>query len=206
MGRKPIDRESLRQRVLDAAEKSIRIRGLVRSSMTELVKASGVSRRTFYKVFRSKEDVVKGIVDRKIEVTIGKAMDIIGREVTTTDKIESILRVVQGVLSFITPELMRDMATVHPQLWEYINERRLRALQIWREIIVEGQSRGEIRTDVDPEIFMQMLTTIAQHMVNPHFMTEHGLTPSKMIEQVRIILIYGLVPREGAQATREVVR
>ena len=76
MGRKPIDREQMKQRVLDAAEKSVATQGLVRSSMSDLVRASGVSRRTFYKVFRSKDDVIKGLVDRKIEGTFEKAFGI----------------------------------------------------------------------------------------------------------------------------------
>jgi AcrR family transcriptional regulator len=196
MGRKPIDRESLRKRVLDAAEGMIQRRGLVKSSMSDLVRASGVSRRTFYKVFRSKEDVLKGLVDRKIEGVLEMATDIVTGDVTTAEKVERLLTLVQTVTSFVTPELMRDMASAHPELWEYIHASRMRAITLWKHILMEGQRRGDIRKEIDPEIFMLVLTTIAQHMINPVFLTEHDLTMPRMIEQARLILLHGLIPHQ----------
>jgi hypothetical protein len=63
---------------------------------------------------------------------------------------------------------------------------------------------GDISREVDPEIFMQILTTIAQNMVNPTYLTEHDLTMGQMIGQVRVILLYGLASRDGAAEPQEV--
>jgi AcrR family transcriptional regulator len=205
MGRKPIDRQGLRERVLDVAERMIQQRGLVRASMSDLVRTSGVSRRTFYKVFGSKDDVIKALVDRKIEHALKRAMDIFGGRSSTADKIERMLGIVQRVTSFVTPELMREMATAHPNVWEHINERRMVVLGMWRRILVEGQRQGDIRRDVDPDIFMILLQAIAQNVINPGFLSEHELTIGQMIDQVRIVLLYGLVVREtepGGRAAR----
>ena len=202
MGRKPIDREQMRKRVLDAAEKSVTQQGLGRSSMSDLVRASGVSRRTFYKVFRSKEDVIRGMVDRKIEGTLEKAFAIVTGKATTAEKIESMLGLIQRVTSFVSPSLMREVSTSHPRLWEYINEKRMKALDLWRGILVEGQERGEIRRDVDPEIFMLVLTTIAQNMITPTFLLEHDMTMPEMVEQVKQILVYGILEPDAREVSR----
>ena len=202
MGRKPIDREQMRSRVLDAAEKSVAAQGLGRSSMSDLVRASGVSRRTFYKVFRSKEDVIRGMVDRKIEGTLQKALGIVSGRATTTEKIEAMLGLVQRVTSFVTPSLMREVSTSHPRLWEYINEKRMKALELWRSILVDGQERGEIRKDVDPEIFVLILTTIAQNMITPTFLLEHHMTMPEMVEQLKQILVYGILEPDAREVSR----
>jgi AcrR family transcriptional regulator len=202
MGRKPIDREQMRNRVLDAAEKSVATQGLGRASMSDLVRASGVSRRTFYKVFRSKEDVIRGMVDRKIEGTLDKAFGIVSGRATTAEKIEAMLGLVQRVTSFISPSLMREVATSHPRLWEYINEKRMKALELWRSILVDGQEHGEIRRDVDPDIFVLMLTTIAQNMITPTFLLEHDMTMPEMIEQLKLILVYGVLARDAREVSR----
>ena len=94
---------------------------------------------------------------------------------------------------------MREVSTAHPRLWEYINERRMKALDLWRGILVEGQERGEIRRDVDPEIFMLMLTTIAQNMVTPTFLLEHGMTMPEMIEQLKLVLVYGILDPDARE-------
>lgn len=201
MGRKPIDRQVMRKRVLDAAEKSVAAQGLGRASMSDLVRASGVSRRTFYKVFRSKEDVIRGMVDRKIEGTLEKALGIVAGGATTTEKIEAMLGLVQRVTSFVSPSLMREVATSHPRLWEYINEKRLKALDLWRSILVEGQERGEIRRDVDPEIFVLILTTVAQNMITPTFLLEHDMTMVEMIEQLKLIVVYGVLERDAREVS-----
>ncbi len=201
MGRKPIDRDQMTRRVLDAAEKSVAAQGLGRASMSDLVRASGVSRRTFYKVFRSKEDVIRGMVDRKIEGTLENAFGIVSGNATTAEKIESMLGLVQRVTSFITPSLMREVSTSHPRLWKYIDEKRMKALALWRGILVKGQERGEIRKEVDPEIFVLMLTTIAQNMITPTFLLEHDMTLPEMVEQVKLVFVYGVLAPDAREVS-----
>jgi len=196
MGRRPIDKESLKGRVLDTAEKSVQQIGLARSSMSDLVRASGVSRRTFYKVFRSKEDIIKGVVDRKIQSVLEKVGSVMGGKATTGEKMEAMITIAQGITSFVTPTLMREIAAEHPRVWEHINARRMKVIDIWRQLMLEGQRKGEIRRGIDPEIFMLMVTTVAQHMVNPTFLTEHGLTLGQVLGQFKVIMLHGVIARE----------
>jgi len=130
MGRKPIDRDAIRERVLDEAETSIRHHGLLRSSMSDLVEASGVSRRTFYKVFRSRDEVLKGIVDRKMSTIIGRLTLLADEDMSAMRKLEKLLGLVRGLTTFITPGPMREVAASHPAVWRYINHRRLKGVAI----------------------------------------------------------------------------
>ncbi len=197
MGRKEIDRDKLRERVLDNAETLVRRRGLGQSTMSELVRTSGVSRRTFYKVFGSREQIVRGVIDRNVEWLTSHVRDIVDADLTTEDKLAAMLAMAQKVTAMIPPELLRELATAHPDVWEYIDRRRMAVLGIWKQLIVQGQRRGDVRRDIDPQFFMYLLTTVAQHMINPTFLSEHDMTISDSIRQMKEILLYGILPREG---------
>lgn len=205
MGRKVIDREKLRERILDQAEQMIRRRGLVRSRMTDLVRSSGVSRRTFYTVFGSREEVIRSVIDRKVTFISSRVTDVVAGDHSTEEKLQAMLGMAQKVTALIPPDLLHELATAHPEVWDYINEQRMKVFGLWRQILEEGQRRGDVRRDVDPEFFMHVLTTVAQHMVNPTFLSEHDMTISDTIHQMKELFLYGLLPREPGEG-REVGR
>ncbi len=205
MARREISRDSIRKRALDAAEASVRRLGISRSSMSDLVRSSGVSRRTFYKVFGSKDDLMRALVDRRVEHVSGFLKGMIGSDMPTADKVHAILRVVQTVTSFVTPEILGELHAAHPEVWEHLDRRRLVVIGLWRQVLVDGQRRGEIRRDVDPDFFVQLLTVIAQNMLNPTWIVEHDVPIGRVIGPVVDILLYGVLEREeGAKRPREV--
>jgi hypothetical protein len=85
-------------------------------------------------------------------------------------------------------------------VWEYINDRRMEVLGIWKQLLVEGQRRGEIRRDVDPEFFMLLITTVVNNMVTPAFLLEHDMAISDAVYQLKEILFYGLLSSEEARS------
>jgi AcrR family transcriptional regulator len=200
MGRKEIDRQRLRERILDQAERMVRRHGLARSRMGDLIRASGVSRRTFYTVFGSKEEVVKAVIDRRVQWVQETILGALDSGLTTEQKLELLLGMVRKVASTIPPDLLRELATAHPEVWEYINDRRMEVLGIWKQLLVEGQRRGEIRRDVDPEFFMLLITTVVNNMVTPAFLLEHDMAISDAVYQLKEILFYGLLSSEEARS------
>lgn len=202
MARREISRDSIKNRVLDAAEKSVGAIGLARSSMSDMVKSSGVSRRTFYKVFGSKDDLLKALIDRRVDRVAGFLGGLAGNDMTTADKVHAVLRTIQAVTSFVTPEMMRELHAAHPEVWEYLDGRRTVVIRLWKDILLEGQRRGEIRRDVDPDFFVQVITVIAQNMLNPTWIGDHDVPLGRAIGQIVEILLYGVLERGDGRGPR----
>lgn len=63
----PADRDSARDRLLDAAERCLEHQDLAGTTMEDIARQAGVSRATVYRYFSSREAVVSGVIIRATE-------------------------------------------------------------------------------------------------------------------------------------------
>ncbi|MGE5396811.1 MAG: TetR/AcrR family transcriptional regulator, partial [Chitinophagales bacterium] len=55
---------NIRDRILNACQELARIQGFYSMTMDELAERAGVSKRTLYRYFRSKEEVIEATLDQ----------------------------------------------------------------------------------------------------------------------------------------------
>lgn len=68
----PADRDSARDRLLDAAERCLEHQGLGGTTMDDIGRQAGVSRATVYRYFSSREAVISGVILRATERYLGR--------------------------------------------------------------------------------------------------------------------------------------
>ena len=81
--------------ILDTAEKMFADRGYQETQVSDIVKAIGVSQGTFYYYFKSKEEVVEALVQRKLNQIIVEFKDIqSSKEMTAPEKVVFIIHII----------------------------------------------------------------------------------------------------------------
>src|SRR2546426_4661177 len=71
----PRDGKSTREVVIEAATRLIHLQGYQKTSIDDVLSASGVGKGNFYHYFRSKEDLGFAILDRVIETFLSRGID-----------------------------------------------------------------------------------------------------------------------------------
>lgn len=85
--------ESMRDRILDAAERLLARLGYQKTTMDDLAREAGISKRTIYLHFPGKEEVTLSTIDRIVERLLGHLRDRAGSGGSPADRIRAMLRI-----------------------------------------------------------------------------------------------------------------
>lgn len=188
---------STEDRILDGAIELFYKHGLKSITMDDVAKQLGMSKKTIYKFFRDKEEMVMKCCDRDLH-----DRDCIFREITgsSTDAIGELMEMMKhmaGMFSRMNPNLFYDMQKYHPAVWKLFRDfKEKNILRMVEDNLRKGISQGLYRRDINipviarlrieevemgmnPELFpaQQFRLSDVQMALFDHFM--HGITTLK---------------------------
>jgi AcrR family transcriptional regulator len=146
--------------ILDAAEKLFAVKGYEAATVNDILAAVNLSKGTFYHYFKSKEDVLDGMVKRQIDAGLEKAQAIAANpRISVEKKLMSVIMAQkpqepaeEGILPVIHEPAN---ALLHQKiLCEYI----LRLTPILSDIVEEGIAQKVFKTPY-PKEFIEILLT-----------------------------------------------
>lgn len=167
--------------------------GFYNVTMDELAARAGMSKRTIYRYFRSKEEIIEAVLDQFMSKIAGGIDQIVARNEKPADTIANIvLYVTQTAPNFINPLVLRDLKVHYPELWQKIDRFRIEKIQNFIQVMVNDNNRKELR-NIDPRIFNSAFIASIQAVINPVFILEHDLTFSDAIKQLVELFMHGVL-------------
>jgi AcrR family transcriptional regulator len=162
-GRPKVSKHSLtsqgtRERILDAAARVVRSRGLAHATTKEIARAAGLSEAALYKYFRDKEDLFVVLMQERLPQWIGVLTDLLARAGTGTvsGNLETV--VYEAILFYADFVPMAASLFAEPDILEK-HQRRLHRDNLGphhangavAEYVKKEQRKGRIARAVDPE-------------------------------------------------------
>lgn len=169
--------------------------GYSRVTMDEICRSLVMSRKTMYKYFSNKEDLLREVILVRSKCQ-ENAIDAIFND-DTLDFIQKF----RGMIEFISKDIpkesiqfMQDVKTNAPKVWEELIKMRNRDLPIKIEkFLQEGMKKGVIRKNIDCEIFIRMHLAIVNDLFNPETIIELGYPIAELMEAIDSILFFGIL-------------
>lgn len=182
-----------KNRIMDHALTLFRQSGFSRVPVEEITSGLGMSKKTFYKCFESKEDLVHQMILR-ITGEIGTQIEAI---ITTDRPFAAKLNALIGVLhtrftKFSTP-FLRDCQLHAPASWEYIQEfRRTKIIAVWGQLIEQGQREGFIRASIDPRLLLLAIVGVVESVVNPQTLSNESFSTEQAMAGIVDMIFRGI--------------
>jgi AcrR family transcriptional regulator len=152
-----MQRRSLKDRILDHAELRLLEQGYRGMRVDELARDVGISKRTLYELFRTKEDMAREALTRILADLLVK----LDRAVIEHPDHGEQLRIIIALLgdSFVNARqpFYRDLETT-PALIELIANTRLQVIERLDRVLLSGVAEGRFRADLDPQCLRLVLT------------------------------------------------
>jgi AcrR family transcriptional regulator len=183
----------INERIINACQELARSRGLHNFTMDELSAHAGLSKRTVYRYFRSKEDIIEAAVDSFLDGAAAEVDSLIYSEKDPLEVLSNMFNYIfaHGQFLFMSPAL-DDLRKYYPHLWQKIDHFRIQRIKTVIEML-KSQNHIQAMTDIDPRILIAVITASVQAVLNPDFILENGLTfeetagqLSKLIENLFI--------------------
>lgn len=187
-----------REQVLDAMTDLAATRGLYRVTVDELAARAGVSKRTIYRYFRSKDEIIAALMERFMNMMGREIERIVATGAGPADMLTGVVRLAtQTGRTIINPLVLDDLRRYYPGLWDKIEQFRAEKIQqnIFRVLL--NKDGGKFVGNVEPEIFAAAFLASVRAVVNPEFILDKGLTFEAAVEQLVKLFLFGIVGSEG---------
>lgn len=167
-----------------------------RVSIEEICREAGVSKMTFYKHFRNKNELVIRLLDTIREESMNRYQAIMSQSTPFIQKIEQSIQLKYEQTRDMSQEFFNDIHKNAPdEVIAYFNTMYQENLQVLLRDYTQAQERGEIRQDIKPEFILYFLNQMMQMAEDPALQTQYASLQDLIMELTRFFF-YGILPRE----------
>jgi len=165
--------------------------------MDELARELGMSKKTLYVHFRSKDELLRAVLEDKLAHVEGDLQAVLARkDLPMPEQLKDLLTRLQGHVHELHPAFVRDMQQ-DPQLFAFVDERRQEIIRKYFGALLEkGRREGAVRRDVPVVVMVEMLLAAARAIVNPVRLGQLNLSPQKAFGQVIGVFLNGILVGE----------
>lgn len=189
-------RSDKRDRILDAATRVFARRGFFAAQVADVAKRAGVAAGTVYLYFKSKDDLLISLFERTMTAAIADARSVI--KLDTADPTMALRRIAHVHLARLGAD--RNLAIVFQielrQSTKFMAKLSTSSLRdylgLLREVIVDGQSKGRFRADVNPTLAAKVIFGALDEMATNWILSERDYKLEDEAESVMDLLVGGL--------------
>lgn len=184
----------MRERILKETVSLIRQKGFS-FTVADLAKNLGTSKRTIYRCFASKDEIIEAIIKDVAARISAKEKEIAGRnDWSVPEKIRRILCYVPAEFALMHPPLFSDLKKHHYRQWEILDDFLKNEWSTVRRLMDEGIKQGALRP-VDVEVFIDLYLGAVSRIFDPGSAPRETMTVGQQLQAAVDILLNGIVSR-----------
>ncbi|MBI2428191.1 MAG: TetR/AcrR family transcriptional regulator [Ignavibacteriales bacterium] len=191
----------LRSRILEAASQYFFENGFSKTTMEEFAQSMGMSKKTIYKFFPSKDDIIKEITREKLQhVHHGCLHCQQDKSIDFMQRIKNVTGFISSEMRKLKPQFYSDLQKTMPALWKEVDEfRNQRIYEDFSAMIREGVEIGVFRKDVNIDVLVLMYGNAMQSIINPETLSKLPLNASQAYEAIVDIIFGGVFTQEAKE-------
>ncbi|MCX8159364.1 MAG: TetR/AcrR family transcriptional regulator [Candidatus Saccharicenans sp.] len=190
--------DDLKRRLLERSRELFFRYGYSRLSMDKLAEDLGVSKATLYRYFPDKEALLRAVMAETRAWVLSELQAIVRDErLSVRSRLTAYLQFISRFMSGLSRDFIRDLRQKLPELWQEMDVfRRQQVFPLVSEVITAGVKNGEIKSDLDGRLFLEMFWYLVQEFMNPDWIISHDYSPSELLESIIDIIFYGIFVEE----------
>lgn len=174
----------IKRRIIEACTELINQRGLYRLTMDDIAAHSGVSKRTLYSRFESKDVLIETVVECLMNKMAGEIDLIIQEDLPPLDFINAVLNcLLKNGQTLLSNSCLQDLRLYYPDLWTRIET--LRSVRV-RQFI---EARNPLTSPVSLEVCSAVFIAALQAVLTPEFILDHNMTFEEAVNELSILLV-----------------
>jgi AcrR family transcriptional regulator len=186
-------------RILAAARTHFFRYGYSALTMDELAAELGVSKKTLYVYFPSKDALIQAILARFVADVRGTA-DALFNDPTLSFpvKLHRFSETMVQRFARMTPHVFRDLQRSAPHIYRQIEELRHNNIPyVFGQLIRQGQAAGMVRSDIDPAFAVEFWRPAIQSLMHPDTLERLQLSPEQIFTKAINLFFGGLLTPAG---------
>jgi len=193
----------MKERILETASQHFFQMGFAHVSMDDLAAEMGISKKTFYKHFPSKEEILRQVMARRFHQVESAVQAVLRNpKLNSLSRSLEIFALIARRLSQTGQPFIQDMKKHAPHIWKEVDAHRNRIIRnSFSHLVQEGIREKNFREDVDPHLVMLIYLAAIQQILNPETLSTLPFTLGQAYEGIIKVLLEGVLT---SQARREI--
>ncbi len=187
--------------ILNEAIKQISRYGFKKFTMADIAKAAKISKKTIYKYYASKDQLIKELLDNIIKREISENLDIFNSNAPITEKLEKLIMI--NLNQEIPIHYINELQFQYPHLWGKIEEFIIFKQNNAENLIKQGIDQGVIRDDIDPALIVMGIESLVFSIIEKNQMMSQQINLSALLKSVGSIFLYGITTPNFKEAQNE---
>jgi AcrR family transcriptional regulator len=186
-------------RIVRQAREHLFAHGYCQCTMDDLAAELGMSKKTLYAHFSSKDDILRAVLEQLgAEVRAEADALFANRSLTFAEKLRGFAEGMFDRLSRLNPRTPRELQRYAPHLHQLLVEIRQRNIPyVFGRFIEEGKLAGKVRDDVDAAFAVEFFLAAMQNLLQSGATERLKLAPRDLVPRAIELFFGGLLTPAG---------
>ena len=197
---------NVRERILNTAQQLFHQFGFHRVTIDEIVNQLGMSKKTLYNYFSSKDELILAVVESsnaQISASISAVVD--NPDLDFFSKLEGIMSTIHSFHQKISGNIIEDLQKYMPKVHQHLFETaRPHVQRNFKKMFVEGVEQGIFRDDISPDILLLLQSVLMEHLMTPETLANLSISGHDLHCMIRKIILEGILTDDGRSKHREI--
>lgn len=186
-----------KQKILSFSQDHFLSNGFYKTSMDEIARNLKMSKKTIYKHFTSKDELVREVVYSFLKKNRQVIEDIIKSESNAVEKFFLLIQTLGKFMQAAKEKWFADLKYQTPELWKEIDEFRIGIMsKNLKKLIKQGMDEGYF-LDQQPDVVAQIFVSAIRGIANPDFIMNNKISAGEAITMTVNILMRGIMTDKG---------
>lgn len=195
-----------KKKIIQIARRKFFAEGFVKTSIDELASEFHISKKTIYKYFKSKDDLLFHVIQDFTKTVTERIVEIMNLDDNPIIKLINVLSLVQNTLQQMSLKYLDEIQKQKPKLLHYIEKFRKENLEkVIYQTIKEGKNQG-LFNNINPELTFQIFYGAIINVMTPEFLIKNPITIDDAIDETFEMLLNGILTSEGRKVYKRLKR
>jgi len=198
-------REPVKERILTFASERFFQEGFSKVSVDDLASELVISKKTFYRFFGSKEDLLIQIMDRLVAGVRARFIKILDSDRDFVEKLAEVMTFLGQEVGRLGKPLQADLQRHAPDVWKRIeNFRRERITQNFSLLLEQGMEEGFVRKDVNKKIALLSFLGAVENIIRPSVLVNESFSAREALQGIMAIFFHGILTEEAESKLNDI--
>ncbi len=178
--------------------------GIKSVTMDDLARELGISKKTIYKLFKDKNELIAEMIRMKVEMEQAVCCNCTIQSENAIDDLLQITKLVTENIGNINPTVFFDLKKYHPDAWAIIERHKWEfVLETITNNIKRGIEEGIYRKEINPTIIGRMYVVSIDMIMNPEIFPWPEFQFEDLFREIVRFQLNGMANEEGQKLLKK---
>ncbi|MDX2362023.1 MAG: TetR/AcrR family transcriptional regulator [Crocinitomicaceae bacterium] len=180
--------------------------GIKSVTMDDLARELGISKKTIYKYFEDKNDLVSTIIELKTEMDKAICMNYQQYAENAVDDLVNLIRLVVEHFNNVNPTVFYDLKKYHADAWEIMEKHKWSFVQsMIADNIRRGIEEGLYREGINAEIISKLYVSATDSIMDGGIFPWPEFKFQQVFSELIFFQLHGMVNDEGRKILNKII-